>query len=196
MGDVTSQRSLKRRTNFCSPSIEKCANFLRTHSWISFAKVSVGGIRVSKASFFEWSDTTGEKQYLSLPRQQLYVCQQRSKLFEISLISKSLPSHYVEIIPCCQQQHCFSASSRQLLWCFFFSFYNFIDSSAFQNQMPVMSSRMYFLLDSVHWMNHPCIEYCSCRSEVWSRTCYLWALRIWCWLRMSLSLSQLLYVVQ
>ena len=37
------------------------------------AKVSVGGIRLSKASFFEWSDTTGEKQYLSLPLQQLYV---------------------------------------------------------------------------------------------------------------------------
>ena len=45
------------------------------------AKVSIAGIRLSKASFFEWSDTTGEKQYLSLPRQQLYVCQQRSKLF-------------------------------------------------------------------------------------------------------------------
>ena len=57
VGDVTSQRSLKRRTNFCSPSIEKCANFLRTHSWISFAKVSIGGIGLSKASFFEWSDT-------------------------------------------------------------------------------------------------------------------------------------------
>ena len=57
VGDVTSQRSLKRRTNFCSPSIEKCANFLRTHSLISFAKVSIGGIRFSKASFFEWSDT-------------------------------------------------------------------------------------------------------------------------------------------
>ena len=57
VGDVTSQRSLKRRTNFCSPSIEKCANFLRTHSLISFANVLVGGIRFSKASFFVWSDT-------------------------------------------------------------------------------------------------------------------------------------------
>ena len=47
----------QRQTNFCSPSIEKCANFLRTHSWISFAKVSVGGIRFSKDSFLEWSDT-------------------------------------------------------------------------------------------------------------------------------------------
>ena len=45
------------KAEVCSPFIEKCANLLRTHSLISFAKVSVGGIRLSKASFFEWSDT-------------------------------------------------------------------------------------------------------------------------------------------
>ena len=101
---------------FCSPFIDKCANLLRTLSLISFAKVSIGGIRFSKASCFEWSDT---RKYFLLPRRQFYlhVYVNRDQFLN-GTRSTSLPSHNVEIILCCQHQHCFPARLCQRLWCF------------------------------------------------------------------------------
>ena len=155
MGDVTSHRSLKRKTNFCSPSIEKCANFLRTHSLISFAEVSIAGIRLSKASFFEWSDTRKYSTYHFRGSSFMYTFMSTEiKTILIALVSKSLPCHNVEIIPCCQQQHCFSASSRQLLCCFFFSFYNLKILQLFKIKCLLCHHECISVL-----MNHPCIEY-------------------------------------
>ena len=148
VGDVTSQRSLKRRINFCSPSIEKCANFLRTHSLISFAKVSVGRIRFSKASFFEWSDTRKYSAYHFRGSSFMYI-------FMSTEIKTILNGTRLQIPPFPQRWNYSLLPTSALLFClitsaslmfFFFSFYNLkILQLAFPNQMPVMSSWLYFI---------------------------------------------------
>ena len=145
VGDVTSQRSLKRRINFCSPSIEKCANFLRTHSWISFAKVSVGRIRFSKAWFFEWNDTRKYSAYHFRGRSFMYT-------FMSTEIKTILNGTRLQIPPFPQRWNHSLLPTSALLFClitsasFFFRFYNLkILQLAFPNQMPVVSSWLYFI---------------------------------------------------
>ena len=112
---VTSRLSnlRKGKQTCCSPSTKKCAIFehltaqltlleFKNYSLISFGKVSIGGIRFSNSSFFEWSDTRKSSAAAALCTR---LCQQESKL--VILVSKPLSSHNDEIILCCQHQHYF-----------------------------------------------------------------------------------------
>ena len=122
---MTSRLTDLWKGRFCSPSIEKCANFLRTHSLISFPalRFQLLGYDFQKPHFLNGA-IYKEVQYFRGSSFMYIFMSTEIKTILNSTRLQTLPSHNVEIILCCQQQHCYPASLRQPLWCFFFSFYN------------------------------------------------------------------------